>query len=145
MTTTVALTIHITAPNAGDAQSWAQGIADHVQAEFGDSMRLRIAITQPDYVPPPPGSDRDALPEHLRLMIAPHMRPYVSTACETALALDRAAQTHLPSMAVLADWERRQHTACRITRKQDMAECACDCHRETPGPIAATTDQPPRR
>lgn len=52
--TTVALTIHVTAPNPGDAQSWAQAIADHVTGEFGDSMRLRIAITDPDYTPPPP-------------------------------------------------------------------------------------------
>lgn len=90
-----------------------------------------LAAIQGLYVPPPPGSDRDALPEELRAMVAPHMRPYVSTACETALALDKAAQIHLPSMATLADWERRQHAACRITRKQDMANCQCDCHTVT--------------
>jgi hypothetical protein len=80
------------------------------------------------YVPPPPGSDRDALPEHLRALIAPHMRPYVSTACETALACDRASTIHHAQMATFADWEQRQHAACRITRKQDMAACQCDCH-----------------
>lgn len=46
--TTVALTIHITAPGP-DAANHAQTIADLVTAEFGDSMRLRIAITSPDY------------------------------------------------------------------------------------------------
>ena len=126
--TTLALTIHVTAPTPGDAQQLAQTLADLVQAEYGDSMRLRVAITRPDYTPPPPGSDRDALPDHLRALIAPHMRPYVSTACETALACDRASTIHHPQMATLADWEQRQHAACRITRKQDMAPCQCDCH-----------------
>ncbi len=100
-------------------------------AEYGDSMRLRTAITDPDYVPPPPGSDRDALPEHLRALIAPHMRDYVSTACETALALDRASTIHHAAMVTLMQWETRQHATCRITRKQDMAKCQCDCHQTT--------------
>jgi hypothetical protein len=125
--TTVTLTVHVTAPGA-DAAHHAQTIADLVQAEYGDSMRLRTAITTPDYTPPPPGSDRDALPEHLRALIAPHMRPYTSTACETARACRLAAEVHHDHADELRTWEQRQHAACRITRKQDMARCTCDCH-----------------
>jgi hypothetical protein len=141
LTTTVALTIHVTAPNPGDAASWAQTIADHVVGEFGGSMRLRTAITDPDYTPPPPGSDRDALPDELRLMVAPHMRPYISTACETAWACGRASEVHPDRATELRAWERRQHAACRITRKQDMARCQCDCHRDATERIAETTEQ----
>jgi hypothetical protein len=92
------------------------------------------------YVPPPPGSDRDALPEELRALIAPHMPEYVSTTCQVALALDRASTIHLPSMVTLMDWERRQHAACRLTRKQDMARCVCDCHTGRPVAPAVETD-----
>jgi hypothetical protein len=117
------------------------------EADVENCATAVLAAIQGLYVPPPPGSDRDALPEHLRGLIAPHMRPYISTACETALALDRAAQTHLPSMTTLVDWERRQHAACRITRKQDMAECVCDCHPTTPTTperiAGTTTGRPP--
>ncbi|WUH94579.1 hypothetical protein OG900_33485 [Streptomyces sp. NBC_00433] len=140
--TTVALTIHITAPNAGDAQSRAQAIADHITGEFGDSMRLRVAITDPDYAPPPPGSDRDALPEHLRALIAPHMRPYLGTGCETARACFLAAEAFPEHADELRAWGQREHASCRTTRKQDMARCQCDCHPATGAPvrIAGTTD-----
>lgn len=47
MTTTRAVTIHVTAPTEGDAQTWAHTIADHVQAEHGDTMRLHTTITEP--------------------------------------------------------------------------------------------------
>jgi hypothetical protein len=99
-----------------------------------------IAAIQGLYVPPPPGSDRDALPEDLRVLIAPHMPEYVSTTCQVALALDRASTIHLPSMVTLMDWERRQHAACRLTRKQDMARCVCDCHTGRPVVPAVETD-----
>lgn len=127
---TVTLTVHVTAPGA-DAAHHAQTIADMVHAEYGDSVRLRTAITTPDYTPPPPGSDRDALPEHLRVLIAPHMRPYTSTACETAEACRLAAAEHPEYADELRAWEAREHAACRITRKQDMASCDCTC-RTTP-------------
>lgn len=130
MTATVALTIHVTAPTEGDARSWAQTIADLVVAEHGQHMRLKVDVTRPDYTPPPPGSDRDALPEHLRRLIAHRMTVYLSTACETAHACHHAAGTFPDHADELQQWEQREHAACRRTRKQDMAECVCDCHRE---------------
>uniref|UniRef100_UPI00378776DF hypothetical protein n=1 Tax=Streptomyces sp. NPDC020983 TaxID=3365106 RepID=UPI00378776DF len=87
-----------------------------------------LAAIQGLYVPPPPGSDRDALPEHLRRLIAPQMRSYTSTACETARACFLASQVFTDHAAELGEWERREHASCRLTRKQDMAECTCDCH-----------------
>jgi hypothetical protein len=75
------------------------------------------------YVPPPPGSDRDALPEHLRELIAPHMPPYTSTYCQTADALEAAAERRPEVAAELRQWAERQRASCRLTRKQDMAPC----------------------
>lgn len=87
-----------------------------------------LAAVQGLYVPPPPGSDRDALPEHLRRLIEPQMPLYLSTGCETARACRLATEVFPDHADELRVWERRQHAACRITRKQDMARCQCDCH-----------------
>ncbi|WP_405590007.1 hypothetical protein [Streptomyces sp. NBC_01190] len=89
-----------------------------------------VAAIRGAYVPPPPGSDRDALPPELRRLIAPQMRPYLSTACETADVCRRAAEVHPDRGDELRDWAAREHGDCRITRKQDMAGCGCDCHGE---------------
>lgn len=87
-----------------------------------------LAALQGLYVPPPPGSDRDALPPHLRPLIAPHMPPYESTACQTERACRAAAEEHPQHAAELLAWADREHLACRRTRKQDMAECSAPCH-----------------
>jgi hypothetical protein len=89
-----------------------------------------IAAIQDRYVPPPPGSDRDKLPDHVLAAIGPHLRPYLSTACETAQACHIAAARDLDLHDELRDWERREHSACRLRRKQDVADCGCRCHRE---------------
>lgn len=82
------------------------------------------------YTPPPPGSDRDALPKHLRHLVASQMRPYLSTACETAAACKAAAELFPQHADELHAWEQREHAACRQTRKQEMARCICRCHRD---------------
>lgn len=85
------------------------------------------------YVPPPPGSDRDKLPDRLLAVI--EMEPYLSTYCQTAAALEEAARTKggtweepglLYDVALAAT---RAHAACRLTRKQDMGGCVCPHHR----------------
>lgn len=86
----------------------------------------------PAYTPPPPGSDRDALPAYLRPLIAPQMRPYLSTACESAAACKSAAEIFPQHTDEFLAWARREHTDCRQTRKQDMAKCTCRCHRGRP-------------
>lgn len=91
------------------------------------------------YIPPPPGSDRDKLPDHILAAVAMHgdPPPYVSTYCQTATALETAA-ARLPDQAgELREWADRQHRSCRLTRKQDMEPCLCGCGhpgRETTGP-----------
>lgn len=97
-----------------------------------------LATIQGAYVPPPPGSDRDALPEDLRRLIEPQMPPYTSTACQTARACFLASEVFPDHADDLRTWEAREHNACRITRKQDMAKCQCDCH----GPVTPVDDQP---
>jgi hypothetical protein len=91
---------------------------------------IALAAIQDRYVPPPPGSDRDKLPDHVLAAIGPHLRPYLSTACETAQACHIAAARDLDLHDELRGWEQREHSACRLRRKQDVADCGCRCHRE---------------
>jgi hypothetical protein len=84
------------------------------------------------WTPPPPGSDRDKLPDHLLALIADRMRPYLSTACETAAALEAAGPANPGHGDELRQWAEREHASCRLTRKQDMAPCSCPHHREQP-------------
>lgn len=104
-------------PMGDDEDDWDNHMAE-----------VALAAIQGLYVPPPPGSDRDALPEDLRALITPHMRPYLSTYCETARACHLSVEVFPDRAADLQQWEQRQHAACRITRKQDMTLCGCDCH-----------------
>lgn len=89
-----------------------------------------LTAIQAGYVPPPPGSDRDALPPHLRPLIAPHMPPYTSTYCQTADACTTAAGEHPEHADELLTWAERARQSCRITRKQDMAACQHPRHTE---------------
>lgn len=96
-----------------------------------------LAEVRDAYVPPPPGSDRDKLPDHLLAAVAMHgdPPPYVSTYCQTATALATAA-ARLPDQAgELREWADRQHRSCRLTRKQDMEPCLCGCRH--PGRASA--------
>ena len=89
-----------------------------------------LGVVQSSYVPPPPGSDRDKLPDHLLALI--EMGPYLSTGCETAHALERAIPVHTYLAGELAEWAEREHASCRQTRKQDMAPCRCPHHQARP-------------
>ncbi|MBM9510055.1 hypothetical protein [Actinacidiphila acididurans] len=89
-----------------------------------------LAAIQCLYVPPPPGSDRDKLPDQVLALIT--LPPYLSTACQTAQALEAVTP---PPGRDLSDWTWAMHTTCRLTRKQDMAPCRCACHG-TGRPIA---------
>lgn len=89
-----------------------------------------LEVVQSSYVPPPPGSDRDKLPDRLLALI--EMGPYLSTACETAHALERVIPVHTDMAAELAEWAEREHASCRQTRKQDMTPCRCPHHQARP-------------
>lgn len=80
-----------------------------------------------DWTPPPPGSDRDKLPDHLLAVV--DLGPYDSTACQMARALKEAEIWHPEMVGELRQWTERQHASCRLTRKQDMAPCICHCHQ----------------
>lgn len=90
-----------------------------------------LAAIQGLYVPPPPGSDRDALPDWIVPLISAFVRPYTSTGCEAAQAIRRVISGRYSNQtAELAEWEQREHASCRLTRKQDLAKCICPCHQE---------------
>lgn len=104
---------------------------DHLRSVWLGHADAAIRAMQGRYVPPPPGSDRDKLPDHVLAAIGPHLRPYLSTACETAQACHIAAARDLDLYDELRDWGQREHSACRLRRKQDVADCGCRCHQET--------------
>lgn len=79
-----------------------------------------------DWTPPPPGDTREQLPDNLLALI--DVPPYTSTACETAQALETAAETRGDQAAELAVWRDRLHTRCRINNKFTGALCNCGCH-----------------
>lgn len=132
-----------TPPVPGLRDTLAAWLRDHALADPEDEAAIDslIAILQGLYVPPPPGSDRDALPPHLRALIAPHMPRYESTACQTERACRAAAREHPEHAEELLAWADREHLACRRTRKQDMAECGAACHG-TGRPVVPAVTQP---
>lgn len=97
--------------------------SEHHQGE-ADAV---LAVLQGAYVPPPPGSDRDKLPDWVLDRVS--LPPYLSTGCQTAQGLEESARRESPD-AELVVWARRMHASCRQTRKQDMAPCTCPHHLE---------------
>ena len=79
------------------------------------------------WTPPPPGDTREQLPDQV-LDLLPE-RPYLSTACETAQALEDAIAAH-PGRDDLPEWRDRMHARCRINHKFTGTLCGCGCHRE---------------
>ncbi|WP_445520498.1 hypothetical protein [Streptomyces sp. NEAU-174] len=78
------------------------------------------------FVPPPPGSTAEQLPDDILALIDPP--PYLSTACETAQLLEQAVAEHPDRSAGLAEWARRMHDRCRINNKYTGKLCACAHH-----------------
>lgn len=81
-----------------------------------------------DWTPPPPGDTREQLPAHVLALI--DVPPYLSTACETAGALETAACVHRAQADELAVWQERLHARCRINNKFTGQLCGCGCHGE---------------
>lgn len=76
--------------------------------------------------PPPPGSTEEQLPAHILLLTVP--RPYLSTACETAHALESAMVRHSENHPELELWRDRMHSRCRLNNKFTGLLCACPHH-----------------
>lgn len=73
------------------------------------------------WTPPPPGSTREQLPDHLLALI--DIPPYTSTACETAGLLAAAIVRHPEHADELRQWESRQRQRCRINNKYTGVHC----------------------
>lgn len=79
-----------------------------------------------DWTPPPPGSTRDQLPNHILNLLPP--RSYLSTACETARLCHGAAITHPDHADELQQWRDQLHNRCRLNHKYTGRLCHCPCH-----------------
>lgn len=73
--------------------------------------------------PPPPGSTMRKLPVHILALIV--LRPYVSTACETAQALESAMIRHPDFIDELRMYRDLMHDYCRLNQKFTDVECRC--------------------
>lgn len=82
--------------------------------------------TDPYYQPPPPGDTRKQLPPHV--LAASGFLPYMSTACQRAMAIEQAIPSHT-DMKDLPMWRDRMHAECRYNNKFDGELCFCRCHQ----------------
>jgi hypothetical protein len=89
-----------------------------------------VAIQIADHEhPPPPGSTLKKLPDHILALIV--LRPYISTACETARALESAVVRHPDFADELRMYRDLCHKECRLNNKFTDVECGCPHpHRE---------------
>lgn len=78
--------------------------------------------------PPPPGSTRKKLPPHILALIV--LRPYVSTACEMARALDSATVRHPDDAEELRLWRDIMYGECRLNNKFSDVPCSSPHHVE---------------
>lgn len=81
--------------------------------------------TDPNWQPPPPGDTREQLPEHILALSG--FLPYISTACNRAVAIELAIPYHT-DIKDLPLWRDRMHGRCRINNKYDGELCFCRCH-----------------
>jgi len=79
--------------------------------------------------PPPPGSTEEQLPAEILMLTV--LRPYISTACETAHALESAMVRHPEHRTELELWRDRMHSRCRLNNKFTGVLCACPHHTKS--------------
>lgn len=78
--------------------------------------------------PPPPGSTEEQLPPEILMLTV--QRRYISTACETAHALEGAMTRYPEHHTELGLWRDRMHGRCRLNNKFTGVLCACPHHTE---------------
>jgi hypothetical protein len=111
---------------------WPNGIwerrpeEDH--ATYRRNAEAALAAIQDAYVPPPPGSDREQLPDHLLALIRPELPFYLSTACSTGQLL--ACDLDQPHASERNTRAEQLHARCRLNHKFTGQLCCCDCHDE---------------
>jgi hypothetical protein len=91
------------------------------------------------WTPPPPGSTREQLPDHILDIARPDLTDYLSTACQTADVVACAAcyprsGVPRPQYDELREHAERLHNRCRLNHKFTGQLCVCGCHptEETP-------------
>lgn len=76
----------------------------------------------------------EVLPAEVVALLGPI--PYLSTACQTAVALARCTDPRLPGalaaagLPSVAGVVAAHHLRCRLTHKFTGAPCTCGCHGE---------------
>lgn len=78
--------------------------------------------------PPPPGSTEEQLPADILMLTV--LRPYISTACETAHALESAMVRYPERRTELELWRDHMHGRCRLNNKFTGVLCTCPHHTE---------------
>jgi hypothetical protein len=89
------------------------------------------------WTPPPPGSTREQLPNHILDIARPHLPDYLSTACQTADVVACAAcyprsGIPRPQYDELRAHAERLHNRCRRNHKFTGQLCVCGCHPDQP-------------
>jgi len=103
--------------------------ADHGFWERWKSAAAAVIALADREHPPPPGSTMRKLPAHILALIV--LRPYVSTACEMAQALESAMVRHPDFADELRMYRDLMHDYCRLNNKFSDVPCACPHpHRE---------------
>jgi hypothetical protein len=116
----------VTCPSSGQTLVMPRGAVVAMYQVCCES--LGIPAQDAEYTPPPPGSTEKQLPKHILALIVP--RPYISTACETAEAIESAMIRYPDQAAELGQWRDRMHSECRINNKFTGRLCACPHHTE---------------
>jgi len=93
--------------------------------------------TEPAWTPPPPGSTREQLPNHILDIARPDLTDYLSTACQTADTVACAAcyprsGVPRPEYDELRAHAERLHNRCRENQKFTGQLCVCGCHPDQP-------------
>lgn len=97
-------------------------------ARWKETAAVVIKVADREH-PPPPGSTMRKLPAHILALIV--LRPYVSTACEMAQALESAMVRHPDFVDELRMYRDLMHDYCRLNNKFSDVPCACPHpHRE---------------
>lgn len=126
--TRIRRTIHIA--DAEDATDWQRGYracANRVTTELDHSAPAA------EWTPPPPGSTREQLPDHILDLIRDRLPDYLSTACQTADTVACAAcypgsGVPRPQYDEIREHAERLHERCRLNNKFTGQLCVCGCH-----------------
>lgn len=120
---------HLESECGGETEPFMEGRTPAQQAAV-DAPAPEPGLREPHANPP--GSTQEQLPPAVLALI--DTGDYLSTACDTALRLERApAPTPTSGGAIpnVAWYVEQMHARCRRNHKFTGQPCICRCHRET--------------